>query len=446
MSMNRVLICNSQRNELEAIQAALRNSCTLHLMSSWDNTPLDLQGIDAIILDVNFTQAQGLDFLMEVCSHHYIPVLLISPPDDPQCAIEARRIGAFNYCVKTERLYSVLEMAVREMIFAYNDQQELKHTIMALKARVAILEGQLKEKTAQTSTLPVTAKAKPDNQQQRASMLQEIAKRLNNGEINLPSFPNISYELEELVRKDAGMDEITALLRKDMVISAKLISVANSPRYGGLRPSNTVEQAINVLGLNTSKEFVDIIANRALYMARNPKYQEILKDLWKHGVACAHASYLIAQLAKLSRPREVFFMGLMHDIGKLFLIQVISELQTRNVIDPPSSKKSLDDFLEKYHGLFGRKLLEIWKLPSEIAVVAQFHEALEQATTVTRELLAVALGNLLAKRAGYGAYNVKKDDAEVERTAKSIGLDAAHIQKILKELIVFMEETGLSFD
>ncbi|MGZ0020249.1 HDOD domain-containing protein [Nitrosomonas sp. wSCUT-2] len=444
--MNRVLVCNSQRGELEAIQEVLRNSYAVHLMSSWDKAPLNLQGVDAIVLDVNFTPAQGLDFLMEVCSNHYIPVLLISPPDDPQCAIEARRIGAFNYCVKTERLHSVLEMAVREMIFAYSDQQELKHTIMALKARIAILEGQLKEKTTQTPAAPAAAKTQPNSQQQRASMLQEIAKRLNNGEINLPSLPSISYELEELVRKDAGIDAIATLLRKDMAVSAKLISVANSPRYGGLRQSSTVEQAINVLGLNTSKEFVDIIANRALYMARNPQYQAILKDLWKHGVACAHASYLIAGLAKLSRPREVFFMGLMHDIGKLFLIQVISELQARNVIDPPSSKKSLDDFLEKHHGLFGRKLLEIWKLPAEIAVVAQFHEALEQATTVTRELLAVALGNLLAKRAGYGLYNPKKDDGEVERTAKSIGLEPAHIQKVLKELVVFMEETGLSFD
>ena len=231
-------------------------------------------------------------------------------------------------------------------------------------------------------------------------MLQEIAKRLNNGEINLPCFPSISYELEELVRKNAGMDEIATLLKKDMVISAKLISVANSPRYGGLRQSSTIEQAINILGLNTSKEFVDIIANRALYMARNPKYQETLKNLWKHGVACAHASYLIAGLAKFSKPREVFFMGLMHDIGKLFLIQVISELQIRNAIEPPASKKALDDFLEKHHGLFGRTLLEIWKLPAEIVVVAQFHEANAQADTVPRELLAVALGNLLANVPG----------------------------------------------
>lgn len=443
--MNRLLICNSQRNELDSLQVVL-SKYTLHLMASWDNKPVNLDGIDAIILDVNFTQAQGLDFLMEVCSKTYIPVLLITPPDDPQCAIEARRIGAFNYCVKTGKLNSVLEMAVREMLFAFSDQRELKRTIMAQKARIAELEAQLKAKTGGEAEVHSTDKALPTNQQKRAPMLQEIAKRLNSGEINLPSFPSISLEMDRLVQRDAGIEEIAVLLRKDMVISAKLISVANSPRYGGLRQSTTVDQAINVLGLSTTKEYVEIIANRALYMARNPKYQAALKDLWKHGVACAHASFRIAQLAKLSKPSEVFFMGLMHDIGKLFLLQVISELQARDVIDPATSKDTLDAFLEKHHGLFGRKLLEIWKLPPEITIVAQFHDALDQSTSVTRELLAVSLGNLLAKCAGYGIYNEKRDDPLMESTAKSIGLDLTDIQKVLNELTVFMEETGLSFD
>lgn len=444
--MNRILICNSQRNELDSIQAVL-NNYTLHLMVSWDNKPVNLDGTDAIILDVNFTQSQGLDFLMEVCSKAYIPVLLITPPDDPQCAIEARRIGAFNYCVKTDKLNSVLEMAVREMLFAFSDQKELKRTIMVQKARIAELEAQLKAKPGgEVEEVHSTGKALPPNQQKRMPMLQEIAKRLKNGEINLPSLPSISLEMDKLVQRDAGMEEIAVLLRKDMVISAKLISVANSPHYGGLRQSTTVDQAINVLGLNTTKEYVDIIANRALYMARNPNYQDVLKDLWKHGVACAHASYRIAQLAELSKPSEVFFMGLMHDIGKLFLLQVISELQARDVIDPATSKDTLDAFLEKHHGLFGRKLLEIWKLPPEITIVAQFHDALDQSTSVTRELLAVSLGNLLAKCAGYGIYNEKRDDPLLESTAKSIGLDITHIQKVLNELTVFMEETGLSFD
>jgi len=444
--MNKVLICNSQLNEIGAIQTVLKSKYTMCSMTSWNGQSLNFDGIDAIILDVNFTEAQGLDFLMEVCSNTYIPVLLVTQPDDPQCAVEARRIGAFNYCVKTDKLHSVLGMAVQEMIFSFSDQQELKRTIMAQKARIAELEAQLEASTGNESTQS-NGKALTASQQKRASLLQEIANRLNSGEINLPTFPSMSIELDRLVQKDAGMDEIAELLKKDMTISAKLINVANSSRYGGLRHSSTVEQAISVLGLFTSKEYVDIIANRALYAIGNQGYYNFLKDLWIHGVACAHASFQIATMAKLSKPSEVFFMGLMHDIGKLFLLQVISELQTRDLIDPDISEDFLTDFLQQHHGIFGRKLLEVWKLPSEYALVAQFHETIDQAPTVSLELYAVCLANLLAKRAGYGAYTKQQDDdSYLESITKSIGLDIDSINTIQKELNVFMEETGLSFD
>lgn len=235
---------------------------------------------------------------------------------------------------------------------------------MAQKARIAELEAQLEAKTSGEPTkAPASGQEMPAHQQKRAAILQEIAKRLNSGEINLPSFPSISMELDQLMQKDAGMEEIAALLKKDMMISAKLISVANSPRYIGLRQSSSVEQAISVLGLSTAKQYVDIIANRALYTPRNPNYKAILKNLWQHGVACAHAAYLIAKLIKLAKPGEVFFMGLMHDIGKLFLLQVISELQMRDVIDPNLPKDLMNEFLQQHHGLFGSKLLTVWKLP-----------------------------------------------------------------------------------
>ena len=216
------------------------------------------------------------------------------------------------------------------------------------------------------------------------------------------------------MQNDATLKEIAALLKKDLTVSAKLISVANSPRYGGIRQSTTVEQAISVLGLSTAKEFVDVIANRSLYAVCNSKYKTELNDLWKHGLACAQASRLIVESAKLANPGEIFFRGLWHDIGKLLLLQIISELQTKNAVDPNVSKDLLDEFIFKYHGVFGRKLIEIWKLPSSVAQVAQYHMSIDKAPTVSHELRAVYLGNMLAKCAGYGTYKAEKDGDQVK--------------------------------
>lgn len=110
--MKQLLICNSNADEIEPLCAALRTKFSVWSSLSWDREPIDFGAIDAVILDSNFTPAQGLDFLMEVASSAHVPILLVTPPDDPQCAIEGRRSGAFNYLIKTERMHEVIEIAV----------------------------------------------------------------------------------------------------------------------------------------------------------------------------------------------------------------------------------------------------------------------------------------------------------------------------------------------
>ena len=104
------------------------------------------------VVDANFTEAQGLDFVMEVNATAHLPILIVTPPDDPHCAIEARRIGVFNYLVKTEKIYSVLEVALNEATEKFNDQEELKRTVLAQRQRIVELEKQL-SRTGQQKAL-----------------------------------------------------------------------------------------------------------------------------------------------------------------------------------------------------------------------------------------------------------------------------------------------------
>ena len=150
----------------------------------------------------------------------------------------------------------------------------------------------------------------------------------------------------------------------------------------------TAEDALNVLGIRTAKENIDIMVNRTLYTARNPTYQPALKALWQHGVACAHASRLVAECADLTTSREVFFMGLMHDIGKLLLLQILAEI-ARTL-----PAEETERVLKQQHGVFRLKLMERWKLPTKYALAARYHDALAEAPKISTELLSVNLANL----------------------------------------------------
>jgi HD-like signal output (HDOD) protein len=398
----------------------------------------------AIVVDANFTDLQGLDFIAEVNADSHLPVLIITPPDDPHCAIEALRIGVFNYLVKTDRIYSVLETALVEATEKFNDDDELKRVIIAQKQRAAELERELARLKQPASTSgPAHPDASADNNRR---LFATIDGRLRKGEVNLPSYPESSMKLARLMRDQAGIGPVARMLEGDVAIAAKLIGISNSARYRGLKANSTAEQAISVLGLSTTKNYVDLIANRALYVVRNPRYLPILRELWEHSVACAHASKAVADLARIEASDEVFSMGMLHDIGKLLLTQVIAEMEAENPSMKPLEDDELMNFLQAHHGHFGRKLLEIWKLPATHADAAQYHESLEAAPAVTRELFAVHLGNLLAKKIGYGHFSQETWDAEAAGSAAHLKIDLQKLVSVEKDLLAHMKENNLPLD
>jgi HD-like signal output (HDOD) protein/CheY-like chemotaxis protein len=435
-AMQQILICNSKADEARDLSNALRSQYAVKLLHNWDGSSASLDVVDAIVLDSNFTEAHGLDFLMATASTVHVPILLITPPEDPQCAIEARRLGAFNYLVKTPKLPSFLKLALQEMLNSFNDQQELKRTVVSLRRRVSELEQQLNNESRPTLT------ARPPGDSKRKAAFQEIAQRLQSGQVNLPAYPSIGTRLNALIESGADLKQIAQLVAKDMAIAARLISVANSAAYAHVQRSTNVEQAVNVLGLRLTKEYVDVIANRALYVVQNRKYQPHLLQLWKHAVACANASRLLDE--KLNAP--LFEMGLLHDVGKLLLIQIVSELDMANALGDGVSQEDIDAFLHLHHVSAGLRLAKLWKLPDSYADIIQYHEAPNEAPTSSRELSIVHLANLLVRQAGFGRYNADTDNAALCVAASELGCGSDKLQEIQDRVRELVEQASFAFD
>ena len=198
------------------------------------------------------------------------------------------------------------------------------------------------------------------------------------------------------------MEEIAEFLQQDMSITAKLISVSNSVYYRGATENKTLEQAMARLGLDVTTQYVEILANRSLYTTSNPKYQPLLQPLWEHALACAHAAQQTATQLDLSAPEALFTMGLLHDIGRLLLIQVLAELDLQDAFDIEIASSDVTVLLETQHGTFGRNLLRQWQFPPAFADIAMYHARPEDANTITKELLVVHAANVLVRTMGYG--------------------------------------------
>ncbi|MBN1103637.1 MAG: HDOD domain-containing protein [Deltaproteobacteria bacterium] len=434
--MQTILIADRDREESRAIGEAIRKEYKSISIASPEEIDGVLEKCAAILLDHGFTEHSGFDFLMNVMTRAYLPVVMITPPDEPKCAVEAIRLGAQNYIVKTGNYRELLAPSVKEAIYNFNERQEMKRIITALKERVAELESELRRLGCKA---PAGRAEKGET-----SLLKEIVTRFKRGEVNLPSYPEINNRFRELLEQGAGISQIAGLLRKDMGISTKLIGISNSPFYRGLTENKTLEQAIGRLGLVETKKYVSVISNRSLYATGNAKYSRLLNDLWAHSLCCAYAAEAFAGELKIPRQDELFTLGLLHDIGKLVLLQVAAEMETAGGIGNGAWGEELSVTIKAHHGSFGQALLKKWRFPESYGHVALYHDNIEKADSVSKDLQIVHLGNLTALHLGYGQKQPLPIDLERAASSTLLGMTGERIAAVQERVKTMMENATLA--
>ncbi|HIJ79739.1 MAG: HDOD domain-containing protein [Desulfobulbaceae bacterium] len=405
--MNSILLANSSPEEsARLIEIISAENCTVTCIDSQANLMNDLNQFDLILLSYNFTESQGIDFLMQITKTYFIPILIITPLTDPQCAIEALRSGAYNYIVETEGYESILSIAIQEAILHYNEREEMKKTILQLRNRVDELEVKagIKSKPDSTTTLTqkVASVSSKDITQPSSKnyLIQEIISRFKRGDINLPPVPAVINQFNEVIRKGASIPKLAETLKNDVGISTKLINVSNSSLYKGVSESKNLEDAINRLGIRETRQFVHAIANRNLYTSTNNAYKKYFERLWQHSLACAYAAQSACEIMKIKLKEDAFTLGLLHDVGILILLEIINELSIKDKAFKEINSQAMQTSIIQLHGKFGAVLLKRWNFHPIFIDIAMNHEHPNKAKTLTKELLIINLADLIAKEIG----------------------------------------------
>ena len=431
--MKSVLIANSNRAEIDEIGKVISPNYNVLAIT----TPKEMNGFldkcDAILLDQNFTENSGIDFLMKVIEKSYLPILMVTPPDNSKCAIEALGLGAYNYLVKTDNYFELLDASIKEALSNFEERETMKETIIALKKRVAELEGN-------AGTHRVKEPQQPP-QGTKSKLMQEITSRFKRGEVNLPAYPEINIKFREMMKQGANVSNISNLLKKDIGISSKLISISNSPYYRGLTENKTLEQAISRMGLTETKKYVSIISNRALYTVSDDTYSVFIKDLWQHSLSCGYAAEKLTEVLELKLQDDVFTMGLLHDIGKLMLIQIVAELEAGGAFEEGIDQTELFNILNEYQGNFGGALLKKWRFPEVYSKICLYHNNLQGAGAPSRVLFIINLANTIVKTMGFGREEPEDIDIGESVSFKFFKMNEEQIDEAKDHIEEMMENT-----
>ncbi len=265
----------------------------------------------------------------------------------------------------------------------------------------------------------------------QADPFNTIIDRFNSGKIDLPFTPQTSIEFNEALKKDLGFKDIANVLKQDMSITGKLISIANSAYYGAAKKMENVEQALNRLGLVVTKQYVDAFCTRPLFNSGNKMNASLFEDLWVHSLHCAVISEVTAKTLKLDLQSDAFINGLLHDIGKAVLLQSAGELEKKGKFTKKIGPQELMQFVNQYHNEVGSKVLKKWRFPFHTIHIALHHNDADWTASPSKELLVVDFANAMAKVVT-GKEPSEKADAPLEerQSAALLGISANTIAEI----------------
>lgn len=132
----------------------------------------------------------------------------------------------------------------------------------------------------------------------------------------LPMVPKVVQELvASFQQSDINIDEITGKVIHDQVLSARVLRLANTARFGGSRKVGSLEDAVVILGFDNLR--VLVIASGVTGVSANiPGFD--MKTFWQRSFETANTSKLLAKMAKLNQ-QIAYTCGLMANIGELVL-------------------------------------------------------------------------------------------------------------------------------
>lgn len=176
-----------------------------------------------------------------------------------------------------------------------------------------------------------------------------------------------------------GALDLAQVLSTDQALTAKLIKISNSAYYGFARRVSTVREAVLVLGFKQVRQ-VAVSASIMNNFRGAPSDDLFDLDLfWGHSVAVAVAAETVAKKTRAAKPEDAFTAGILHDIGRLVLRQLMPDEFRRAVELARTGNSSLHaaerTILGYSHDEVGRVLGERWKFPAHlIDAVASHHD------------------------------------------------------------------------
>lgn len=215
----------------------------------------------------------------------------------------------------------------------------------------------------------------------------------------LKAMPRSAVDLLRVCRKkNVGPQQAAVPVEADPGLTAQVLAYVNSSYFGFSRRISSIPLAINLVGINTIKNYV---LWKAMYdFAKKPKIADFkLNCLWQDSLRRAIFCREAGQRCGLGTADEIFCGGLMQDVALPMLVNEYPE-EYQTILDRTKTEQRRISDLEMEtfgwdHSLVGALFCEKWNFPTDLTEMIRQHSGDKLSRPCSDEETIVSLSAML---------------------------------------------------
>ena len=221
---------------------------------------------------------------------------------------------------------------------------------------------------------------------------------------DLPHLPQVMLKLIKACNNgQTSIDELTSIISAEPSLTSRLLQIIGSSYVNLPKAVSNIKTAVVYLGIDTIRNMaISTSAMRFFNFSKAiPEFD--IGRFWAHSYKCGVIARKVAKENNFPNPDEFFLAGLLHDIGRLVLLQNFPEDYKAILQSNPTEKQTIAAEME----VFGTDTPEVsawlfnqWNLNPLMADAVLFiNETVEQIESALSHVKVVFISNFLAEPA-----------------------------------------------
>ncbi len=259
----------------------------------------------------------------------------------------------------------------------------------------------------------------------------------------LISLPEVYLKLQQLLADDDySLNDIAEVISFDPAITARLLRMVNSSFFGLNAKVETINHAINYVGVKQVHDLVLATSMADTFRDMNTAAFN-MRDFWTESIYCAIFAQNLGVFTEDKGSDRLFIAGLLHNIGNLMMRQSIpdliietEELAEQQQIPIHEAEKQIIGF---NFAEIGAELLHQWNLPENLTMAIKYQLIPSEAEG--HEMDAAVL-NIAGYMTSLFSRNLPIDNALVHFNEQAIKITKIHDDQLTELDLAAKESLG----